>query len=408
MLRIPDGFLDLSPERAEVFYFVKEKIFSLLKAFGFSPIIPPSVEFIETYKLSKEEDAYFFNYIDHYSGKPACFRYDFTPQIARFLSTRDKTKIYKLFYDGSVLRNEKQLSGRMREIFQSGVEIINIPDIHADIHLIVIIKKIISELNLQSAEIHINDVNILKTLLSNVHSDGLYIPLKSALIVKDLTEVENIISRMKMDNKRKEFILNLPFMCGGLSVLDEIKKYSIREIEPFISALRKIYDEACTLSEGNIIFDLGEFRSFEYHSGLIFDVFASNHAGHKEIITGGRYDNLLENYTGTNMPATGFAINIFNLTEVISSAEKKNIAIFTSMGCLDRAIKIANKLNSSCYRAWVELKDNLSIEKDFDLAIEIYNNNILALSKNKKRKIKLSEKDFEETKEFEESIKEIL
>lgn len=409
MLKLPDGFLDLSPQRAEVFYFIRKKLFEIVSLAGFVPIITSSVEYIETYKLSGEEEEGFFSYIDPYEGKTACFRYDFTPQIARFISSQDTSKSYKIYYDGPVLRNEKILKGRMREIFQAGVEIINIYGIEADIFLLTLIKKIIKELKLKKSLIFLNDVNIFRSLLKDATKTDYYYSLKEAFISKNISEIEILINYLPFDKKRKDFILKLPYLCGDFSLLNDIeKKYDFEEIKPYIKNLKEIYKRTSKIFDGEILFDLGEIRGFEYHSGIIFDVYSQSENGYKEIITGGRYDKLLKNYTGIDIPATGFAIDLLNLTSSIGLPNFSTVIILTTIQNIEKAYLLAEKLRDYGYNTAIELNYETTKEKDFDLGIELYNNNMFAFKKGGRKKIKLEENSLKSKAVFEERLKELV
>lgn len=108
MFKLPEGFKDLLPDEAEVFYFVQQKLYESFLAFGYKPVITSSVEFLKTYILSGEEESHVFNFIDHYENKTACFRFDFTPQIVRIISSHKdfhQNLPIRICYFGSVLRN---------------------------------------------------------------------------------------------------------------------------------------------------------------------------------------------------------------------------------------------------------------------------------------------------------------
>lgn len=410
MLKIPDGFLDLSPEKAEVFYFVKKKFYDVATLFGFSPIITSSVEFIETFKLSEEKEEFFFNYIDPYEGKPACFRYDFTPQIARFISGKDLSNIYKVFYDGSVLRNEKVLKGNMREIFQAGVEIINHGGLTADKYLINLIKKFVETLRLRNTKIFLNDVNIFRSVVKDAVDIETYKTLKKALIIKDIGKMEEMISKIPIDKKKKEFIINIPFFSGGINIIELVeKKYNFPETRAYLKNLRNIYEETADLLNGELLFDLGEIKGFEYHTGLVIDVYSSDSDNNfLEIITGGRYDNLLKKYTGKDIPATGFAVDLLNLTKALGTLTNQKKVLISSYDNFNRAYDIGERLISFGYKVVMRMRDEPYDEKVFDLIVEIYNNNILIIRKIDGKKLLIDEKVLKNNGAFQESLKEIL
>lgn len=404
MLRIPDGFLDLSPEKGEVFYFVRNKLFEIVSLFGFSPIITSSVEFTETFKLSGEDEEFFFNYIDPYDGKPACFRYDFTPQIGRYIKNKDLSNIYKIYYDGSVFRNEKTLKGKMREIFQAGVEIINNPGIEADKHLILLIKKIVDEFNLKEAKIFLNDINIFNSV-SRELDRSTYLQLKNALIYRDLNQIESILLKTHLEKIKKDFIQNLPFLCGGIEIIDLVeRKYNLKEFSDSLKNLKKIYYETINIEGGEILIDLAELRGFDYHNGLVFDVYSLDGENkYLEIITGGRYDGLLKKYTGRDIPATGFAIDLINLIKVIDYSKKTKVIILTSHDYFNKAYMIGKKFMEMGYKVEVNIYNYGFQEKEFDLKIEV-SDKIFISGKNSNKRLMIKESEINRL----EKLKEIL
>ncbi len=64
--------------------------------------------------------------------------------------------------------------------------------------------------------------------------------------------------------------------------------------------------------------DLGEVRGFDYYTGMRMRVWAPGSAA--PIARGGRYDHMLARY-GADLPATGLAIDLDALEEVLIAAE---------------------------------------------------------------------------------------
>ncbi len=313
MFRVPQGFTDLLPERAEVFYFVKERLLSLFKSYGFLPVNPVSVEFITTFTAAGEDEVSTFNFIDHVDGKTACFRQDFTPQIARIVATHNLTLPAKLCYEGVVLRNPKELTGERREIFQAGVEIIGVESLTADIELVVIADGVFKEVGVSEQKIFINDVSLIKSIFG----EGNYIPseLRSAFIVKDISEIRKIVSKSGLSAEKRDFLCELPLFCGDTRMLEEIeRRFRVDEIKPSLKRLKSIAQNVNKLGI-EVLFDLGELRGFEYHSSIILDCYGADKKGqYHEIITGGRYDNMLVNYMKKNVAATGLGVDILKLS----------------------------------------------------------------------------------------------
>lgn len=390
MFRIPDGFKDLLPEEAEVFYFIQQKIYNSLKTFGYNPVIPSSIEFIKTYILSSEPEEQIFNFIDNYENKTACFRFDFTPQIARIISSnKDLIEILpaRICYFGSVLRNASNLSGLSREIYHAGVELIGISDIKAEMEIISVIYEIEQNLNMSKGiKLFLNDNEILKKLLKKT---GLinHTELKEAFIYRDITMIENIVNKFNLNKKIRNIIIELPLLCGNHKILTKIDCDIISEN---LKNLKIISDFALKVLNKEIFFDLGEVRGFEYHSGIVFDGYAEDIEGNmQEIITGGRYDKLLENFGMKKMSATGFAIDIHKLSKCIKIKSPINCAIIFDDLLLEGGFKIAEILRKKGIMVSNLFKINKKIPKNkFDYILFLNDNNKLAIENSEGKTIK--------------------
>lgn len=339
MLKVPQGFTDLLPEKAEVFYFVKEKLISLFQNYGFLPLVTPSIELIDTFKISGEDEANTFNFIDHVEAKTACFRYDFTPQVARVIANQKYSLPVKLCYDGVVLRNPKRLSGENREIYQAGVEIIGDDTFLADLELVILANAVFKTAGISDYKIFLSDVGILKSLFYEKKG---YMPvseeLKQAFIEKNISEIAKLASRTNLPKEKQEFLKELPLLCGDIQMVAELeKKCKIQELKPFFKKLKNVAIQAEQM--GVVVeFDLGEVRGFEYHSGLILDCYAADSfKNYHEVITGGRYDNLLQRYLGRDVAATGFAVDLLKLSLTVSYSKPTKLLVLYSD--VDRSIE---------------------------------------------------------------------
>lgn len=387
--------MDLMPEEAEVFYFVKKKLFDVFKLYGFSVVAPSSIELIDTYLSSGEKEANTFNFIDHYEGKTACFRYDFTPQIARILASSKTPLPARFCYEGSVLRNPEGLSGVMREIYHAGVELIGIEGEDAEAELVLMLVRLFKELGMGGFKIFLSDANIC----SRIFGGGAAMPaeLKKAFINKDLSEIKKIASRLDISSDKKRFLQELGFLCGDKDVLDYAgKKHGIDEVMPYIGRLKRLYDAVEPYCAGRIFFDLGEVRGFEYHTGIMFDCYAQDKNGNDvEIITGGRYDNLLKNFCGEDIPATGFAVDIFNLSRCAAHEKSPAFLIaYDSNRRKKRALKLAEDLRNKGFAVTVDFSTSKehSEKRQFDYGIMLRNNDTIVVDFKTGKEKKLTSK----------------
>lgn len=395
MFKLPVGFKDLLPEEAEVFYFVQNKLYESFSAFGYKPVITSSVEFLKTYQISGEEESHVFNFIDHYENKTACFRFDFTPQIVRIISSNKE--LYenlplRICYFGSVLRNSDNLYGNPREIHHAGIELIGIENIKAENEIIFLINEIAKNLNLKKEiKIYFNDNDILRKIL---YKSGLYKnhELKTALIYRDISKIEKIVAPLNLDKAIKSFIIELPLLCGDDKLLKDIqKKFPISYIMPNIDKLLHLYEFASSTLATNIYFDLGEVRGLEYHSGIVFDGYLEDNSGKaREIITGGGYKKLLKQFGIDNTSATGFAINIIALSKCVVLQTKLSIGIVAKADNMKIAYNIAYYLrnNNMCVSFCGKEKNEDFQKNRFDYILILEDNITLTIKNCKNKKTK--------------------
>jgi len=402
MLKVPQGFADLLPEKAEVFYFVKEKLVSIFQGYGFIPLVPPSIELLETFSLSGEDETNTFNFIDHVETKTACFRYDFTPQVARVVANQNFNLPLKIFYDGVVLRNPKRLSGENREIYQAGVEIVGDTTYFADLELVVLADSVFRATGVKDFKIFLSDVGILKSLFSGMSGvNSISEELKQAFIEKNVSEIAKLAAKLNLSEDKRTLLSDLPLLCGDIKMIKELKNCcKVEEVKPFLKKLEKIANQAEELGI-TVLFDLGEVKGFEYHSGIILDCYAADSFNkYHEVITGGRYDNLLERYLGKKVSATGFAVDVLKLSSVVSYEMPLRLLIVCSdVNRSLEAFKVADNLRKVGVRTMVVQKNDSPYEKfikdfPFALILEKDKARFVDFKSNKERTIKKLSIDF--------------
>ena len=106
-----------------------------------------------------------------------------------------------------------------------------------------------------------------------------------------------------------EAIRRLPQLFGDASVLDQAKVLLPGETAAAaLSYLQSLYTLLCDMGfEKQIQIDLGMVHRNEYYTGVIFRGYVSGSG--EAVLSGGRYDTLLARF-GSDLPATGFGINM--------------------------------------------------------------------------------------------------
>ena len=155
-----------------------------------------------------------------------------------------------------------------------------------------------------------------------------------------------------MENIRpeiKQLFADFLFLQGGVELIEHLqgvvtnaKALSALEDLRRIYALVEAYGAAAYLS-----FDLGLYRSFDYYTGMLFEVYMPE-IGYP-IAGGGRYDKMMQGF-GMDCPATGFALGVDRVVLALERAGSlKNVRswdvlVAWSEGKLPEAIAKATAL----------------------------------------------------------------
>lgn len=216
----------------------------------------------------------------------------------------------RLAYSASVFRHQEPQAGRQREFFQAGVELIGSDRPEADAEMISMAVEGCREAGLRSFQIDVGQVEYLRGMLNALNpSPELRRKILSALRRKDAVELELTLKPLPAKPRLKDGILNLTTLYGGEAVLEEAKGWAVTEqSQRALENLGQVYQvlKAYGLAE-HIIIDLGETYAFDYHTGVVFQVFTESLGS--PIGGGGRYDNLIGQF-GYPCPATGFAFEV--------------------------------------------------------------------------------------------------
>ncbi|MEM1881111.1 MAG: histidine--tRNA ligase [Sulfolobales archaeon] len=328
------GFRDILPPESELMRIITKKFVDVVRSYGYSEVIPPTVELFELFatKSGPEISRSMYVFRDK-AGREVCLRPKLTASVVRMYirSMLAEPKPVKVFYVGNAFRYEEPQLGRYREFYQMGVELIGDSSLYSDLELFLILRDYYKSLGLSEYSIRINDVGILRTLFT-LWGVG--------------EEVQDLILHY-MDKKLYDEAVKIlrGYSSADLKLFDEVTKVRTENPEELlettktlgmpegaISRIKKLYEITSlmkALNVGNVIIDLSFARGLAYYTGLIFEVIVPNL--NVSIGGGGRYDNLVELYGGPPTPSTGFALGVertylalknLGLTDKLSSFDK--------------------------------------------------------------------------------------
>lgn len=322
---IPEGTIDLVLDECIRKRELVLEIENILNKWGYKEVITPTVEYYQTFNGGfqnlKEEEMYKF--FDD-KGRILVLRPDMTIPIARVVATKFKEidPPIRLRYSSNVFRVHESLAGKKNEYTDCGVEFIGLKDINSDVEILVTALESLKVLKETGYKIEIGNINFFNSAIEKLDLDFEEQSYLAKLIdEKRMRELEEYLDELNVDENYKKLFMKLPWLFGGIEILEEGEKYSVNnETLNAIKYLKNIYNVLDKLGYGDkLTFDLGIVPRLNYYTGIIFKGYVEGVG--VTVLRGGRYDNLIARF-GRDLPAVGFSINIDPLLQL--EDEKSN------------------------------------------------------------------------------------
>jgi len=368
---LPKGVSDFLPETADKINHIAARIHQVFDLWGFRRMITPLLEFEEVLALGMGEElrGKTFRFDDRQTGRLLAIPPDITPQVARIVATRMHAQPlpHRLYYNGRVLRQAEMQSGRSREIFQSGVELIGLDAPEADAEMVAMAVEVLKNLGFSGFKIDLGQVGFYRGIMeASGLSAAVQLLLQEAISKKDVSAVRSILEAEPVADRVKEAILLLPRLYGGREVIEEARRAvtnerSLKALDNLAQVLEIL--DIYGVSE-HLTVDLGEIRGLYYHTGITFEGFVPGLG--EAVCSGGRYDDLTAKY-GFPAPATGFAFNIMALLASLSkrpdveASRGRDFLIFNQKDDRREALEIAQHLRALGYSCARDI-----IKRDFE------------------------------------------
>jgi ATP phosphoribosyltransferase regulatory subunit len=374
-ISLPFGVSDFLPDAAAKIGYIEDKIRRIFELWGFRKVIAPKLEYEDVMALGLgdglKDKTYRFD--DRQTGRLLAFPPDITPQIARIVATRlnGYPLPHRISYSGRVLRQTEIQTGRSREIFQSGVELIGLDSPEADAEMVAMAVEVMQGLGFNDFKIDLGQVEFCRGIVASSGLSGQ--PLKElleALARKDASAVARITSDNALSEDSKREISSLPRLFGGRETVDAARKVvSNSRSRAALDNLQQVLDILDIHGVTQYLsIDLGETRGMDYHTGVTFEGFVTGLGG--PVCSGGRYDNLAERY-GFQAPATGFTFDVLSLLQALErrpeleASTTRDFLLFNCNADRREVLEIARLLRSRGYTTARDI-----IRRDYQSSLE--------------------------------------
>lgn len=320
------GFKDKLPKEAYVKSKMLKSIVHSFEKFGFSPIETPHLEYAEILKKqgSDEIQKEMYHFFDH-GGREVALRFDLTVPLARFIA-QYKNEVglpFKRYCIGNVFRGERAQKGRYREFTQCDFDYIGTTSIGADVEILQVIYQTLYDLGLRDFTIHINHRKIFNGLMESLNAQEHTIE-----ILRIIDKIDKIGKDRVCEELQETTPLHLDVIHTLLDFIAKEQNSSALELlqtlEPFKklnTTLQQGFDELNTLCEilESLIptqfykINLSIARGLGYYTGIIYETTLNNLPSLGSVCSGGRYDNLTQNFSKEFMSGVGASIGLDRL-----------------------------------------------------------------------------------------------
>ncbi|MEE9273702.1 MAG: ATP phosphoribosyltransferase regulatory subunit [bacterium] len=358
---MPAGTRVLLPGRAEAKRRVEARLLEVFHRWGFREIVTPALDLYDPRAGGEVRDEQTFRLVDRETGGMLALRADLTPQIARLAGTlfAGHPRPLRLCYVTNVFRHAYASGVLQREFWQAGVELIGLVSLEADVEMIAIAVECLRCNGVDRLKMSLSHTAYLRGLMEGLGLEGgRRAEVLEALARRDVTGLEGLLRGLRSRNGSARALLALPEMFGGKEVLARAaRRVKNRTSLRALAELRQVQEmlELYGLAD-RVLFDLSDFRDFDYYTGVIFEGFVEG-AGYP-VCGGGRYDRLLGRY-GTDGLGTGFAVDLDQLLAaapgeggeaggadflVIDFTREKRAGITLARGLRERGWRVARDI----------------------------------------------------------------
>jgi ATP phosphoribosyltransferase regulatory subunit len=315
---LPEGLHDTLAPRAELESAAVGRLLSCFAGQGYAQVAPPLVEFEESLLsgVGASEGRRMFRLMDPASHRMMGVRTDMTTQVARIATTRlaAAPRPLRLCYAGQVLRVESGKLRSEREFGQAGIELIGAASTGAEAEVLLLAAEAMRHAGVGDFTVDLTVPTLVPAVAAGLGLDAAQMAAaREALDEKDMAGLGVFTGRAR---EVFEALLRSAGEAGAaleaLGALDLPGEAAalVEEVRAVVGTLREAAPDLL------LTIDPGEYRNFEYHTGICFTAFDRNSS--RELGRGGRYE-----VQGTSAvePAVGFTVYVDSLLRAMPDPE---------------------------------------------------------------------------------------
>lgn len=308
-LKAPRGTKDILPEETAIRQFLERAFADLCRRYGYREIRVPVFEHTELFVRGVGDSSdvvrkEMYTFPDK-GGRSLTLRPEGTAGVARAYIEHGMASWpapVKLWYNMSMFRYEKMQKGRYREFWQFGCEVFGAGGPGADAEVIGLLDAYFAQLGLAEIGLEINSIGCPGCRESYRQALRDYYQPELPRMCDDC-QVRFELNPLRMLDCKEEYCSSL---AGGAPVqLDYLCPDCRQHFDLVKEALEK---QGIDFTVNPLI-----VRGLDYYTRTVFEFVSENVGTQGSLCGGGRYDGLVGEIGGPDVPAVGFAMGVERL-----------------------------------------------------------------------------------------------
>jgi ATP phosphoribosyltransferase regulatory subunit len=322
----PVGARDLFPLDVAQKRWIEEHLQQVFHSWGYHRIITSTLERLDTLMAGGAVEQSTVIQLQDREGESLGLRPELTASIARAAVTRmaGVSHPQRLYYNANVFRRaERGNHNRQQEFYQAGVELLGTAGVAADAEILLLLSDCLHNLGLDTCYLVLGEAGLTRSLLSPF-PDALRDQVRQAIATLDRITLETLPLSSELQERA---LLLLDLRGQPADVLQRVssldlapdQRAAVNNLKALIELWQNSHSGQGDRHMPSLILDLSLVQTFDYYTGIVFEVVSSDVSGQRVLGQGGRYDQLLGLYhpKGETCPGIGFVLNIEELYQVL-------------------------------------------------------------------------------------------
>lgn len=327
------GFRDLLADQMIPRQEMLGVIQGVYEGYGFTPLQTPALERYETLmgKYGEEGEKLIYQFRDH-GDRHVAMRYDQTVPLARVvaLHANELPMPYKRYAVGEVWRGERPQASRYREFTQFDADTVGTKSPIADAEIVAMMSDTMGALGAGSL-VRVNNRRILDGLVKLAGAEEEADGLRMIGMIDRVEKIGQIGVREQVEtafgNKAAHLVDSYLNVTGSpADKLAQVAKLlaASSEADEGLTNLTEVFAmlEAGGYDTDHIVFDQAVARGLDYYTGIIYETTLIGQPAIGSVCSGGRFDNLIEQMGGPDLPAVGTSIGVDRLYDGLHALGK--------------------------------------------------------------------------------------